>query len=536
MSPSILRRLVLLAPALATSALPGAGGAQGPAPDRPALIVFITVDQLRADYIDRFGARLTGGLARMARGGALYTNAFQDHAVTETAPGHSVVLSGRFPRSTGIVSNAAGVLDPQSPLLTSRDAPASPFRFRGSVLMDWLRAHDQRSRGLSISRKDRGAIFPMGRAKQSVFWYATTNGEFTTSRYYADTLPTWVRALNARRSAQQLAGRAWTLSRPASEYPEPDSVAIENEGVRVTFPHVLPTDTARLFSEIVYTPFIDELTAAAALEGVQALQLGRGPQTDLLAVSLSGSDYVGHRYGPDSREVHDHMLRLDRTLGTFIDSLYALRDSSTIVIALSADHGVTAFPEITAARTGGAPARYDLAPAVRAMRANLRAAGVDTTAVSLDGGMVFVHRERFRHAGVDPDPILSRFAAEVRRIPHIARVDRVRDLAARDTTRDQVARRWARMIPDDSPVEWLITPRAGAYPRAYTSAMHGEPYDDDARVPVIFYGPWFTPARHRQRVLVADIAPTLARVAGVRPTERLDGRVRTEALSSRVPR
>jgi predicted AlkP superfamily pyrophosphatase or phosphodiesterase len=314
-------------------------------------------------------------------------------------------------------------------------------------------------------------------------------------------------------------------------------VAIENRGAGVTFPHVLPTDTTRLFTEVVYTPFIDELTAAAALAGVQAMELGRGPQTDLLAVSLSGSDYVGHRYGPDSREVHDNMLRLDRTLGTFIDSLYALRDSSTIVFALSADHGVTSFPEVAAARTGRAPARYDLAPAVRTLRASLRAAGVDTLgAVSLDGGLVFVDREHFRRAGVNPDPILARFAAEVRRMPLIARVDRVRDITARDTVRDQVMRRWARMIPADSPVEWVITARHGAYPRTYTSAMHGEPYDDDAKVPVIFYGPWFKAGRYRQRALVADIAPTLARVAGVPPTERLDGRVRAEALSASVPR
>src|SRR4051812_35889644 len=150
-------------------------------PPRPTLVVFITVDQMRSDYVDRWASQLTGGLARLGKQGAFFTNAFQDHAVTETAPGHSVTLSGRFPRSTGILRNTAGVEDPQAPLLSSRDLPASPYRFRGSVLMDWVRTRDQRSRGLSISRKDRGAILPMGRAKQNVFWYATSNGEFTTS-------------------------------------------------------------------------------------------------------------------------------------------------------------------------------------------------------------------------------------------------------------------------------------------------------------------------------------------------------------------
>src|SRR6476620_9338349 len=106
---------------------------------------------------------------------------------------------------------------------------------------------------------------------------------------------------------------------------------------------------------------MDRLTLDAALEGLQALELGRGPQTDLLAISLSTTDYVGHRYGPDSREQHDNILRLDRALASFIDSLYRLRDSSTIVVALTADHGVSSFPELAAARAGRAPPpRYDV--------------------------------------------------------------------------------------------------------------------------------------------------------------------------------
>src|SRR5215204_7337673 len=122
-----------------------AQNAQVPAaPSTPSLLVFITVDQMRPDYFSRFEPQLTGGLARLYRGGAFFTNAFHDHAVTETAPGHSVTMAGRFPRSTGILGNDAGVEDPRSPLLTSRDAPASPYRFRGSVLIDWIRQRDPR--------------------------------------------------------------------------------------------------------------------------------------------------------------------------------------------------------------------------------------------------------------------------------------------------------------------------------------------------------------------------------------------------------
>jgi hypothetical protein len=505
-----------------------------PAADRPRLVVFLTVDQMRADYVDRWASQLGGGLKRLSTRGAFFTNAFQDHGVTETAPGHSVTLSGRFPRSTGILRNTAGVEDRQTPLVTSSDPGASPYRFRGSTLIDWIRTRDARARALSISRKDRGAILPMGRAKQNVFWYATSNGEFTTSRYYADTLPRWIRDVNARRVPQRMAGSSWTLLRDAREYAEPDSVPIENGGRNVTFPHVLSANADTAAADFVATPWMDELTLAAALEGVRALELGRGPQTDVLAVSLSATDYIGHRYGPDSREQHDNILRLDRSLGAFIDSLYKLRDSSTIVFALTADHGVTSYPELVAERAGRpAPPRYDLQPAVAGLRSALRVNHVDTTAVSLDGPLVYVDRSAFATARVDPEPILRRFADVVRASPGIARVDRVRDLAWRDSAHDAVTRRWLHMIPPDAPVEYVVTPREGAYPARTTIAEHGLPYDDDAHVPVIFYGPWFRAGRFAERALVADMAPTLASVIGVPPTERVDGRVLTRALAAR---
>ena len=526
-----MRRFALLL--ALTAAVPAASHAQylRPPADRPRLVVFLTVDQFRADYLDRWAPQLTGGLGRLSKQGSFFTNAFQDHAVTETAPGHSVTMSGRFPRSTGITSNTSGVLDPQAPLLTSRDAPASPYRFRGSVLIDWIRARDSRARALSISRKDRGAILPLGRAKQSVFWYATSNGAFTTSRYYADTLPEWIQRVNARRVPQKLAGQSWTLLLPQSAYPEPDTVVNEHNGRDFTFPHVMSTDTVRAAADLPYTPWMDPLTLAAALEGLQALDLGRGPQTDILAVSLSATDYIGHTYGPDSREQHDNVLRLDRALGAFIDSLFKLRDSSTIVFALTADHGVTPYPELVAQRTGKpAPARYDLSPAVNGLRSALRQFHVDTTAVTLDGSLVSVDRAAFVRAGVDPAPILLRFANVVRSAPGIARVDRVRDLAGRDTVHDAVTRRWVHMIPPDSPVEYVITPREGAYPVGATIAEHGMPSDADAHVPVVFYGPWFRAARFTERALVADMAPTLAHVVGVPPTEPLDGRILLRAI------
>jgi arylsulfatase A-like enzyme len=160
----------------------------------------------------------------------------------------------------------------------------------------------------------------------------------------------------------------------------------------------------------------------------------------------------------------------------------------------------------------------------------LHQANVDTTAVTLDGPIVSVDRVAFATARVDPEAILRRFVDAVRSTPGIARVDRVRDLAGRDTVRDAVTRRWLHMIPPDASVEYVVTPREGAYPAGATIAEHGAPYDADAHVPVIFYGPWFRAARFSDRALVADMAPTLADVIGVPPTERLDGHALRQAI------
>src|SRR5256712_9187862 len=274
------------------------GAVPGPvaAPPQPKLLVVITVDQLRPDYLDRYRTQLNGGLAMLVKQGADFTEAYQDHAVTETAPGHSTILSGRWPAHTGIIRNTAGVQDSAAPLIGIAGPGASPARFRGTELFDWLQAAEPKARALSVSRKDRGAILPIGRARQQVYWYQS--GFFTTSRYYADSLPLWVRQFNGRRIPFRAAGTVWTLLLPERAYPEPDSEPYENGGRDVTFPHRLPADSALAALASAGIPAMDSLTLAFALEGVRTLGLGGRGATDLLAVSLSTTDAVGHGYGP----------------------------------------------------------------------------------------------------------------------------------------------------------------------------------------------------------------------------------------------
>lgn len=493
-----------------------------PAWPRPTLVVFLTVDQMRADYFSRFAPQLSGGLGRLYRDGAVFLNGWQDHAITETAPGHASTLSGRFPRSTGIVMNSAGVLDPQAPMLDGGGSPASPFRFRGTTLTDWMRMADPRTRALSVSRKDRGAILPMGRAKQSVYWYST-NGAFMTSTYYADTLPTWVRQFNDRRLPQSMAGRRWELALPASSYPERDDVKAESEGRDYVFPHVLSDSVPLAVRGLTEFPWMDEITLSFALAGVRALDLGAGPQPDVLAVSLSTTDAIGHRYGPDSREIHDQLIRLDRSLGAFLDTLFTMRDSTRVIIALTADHGVTPLPDAGIAGRPAGAHRVTADSVLAAIRNGLRQRGVDTNTVRFQEGVFSVDRVALRRVGTNADSVAHRFAIGVRKVAGVARADEVSALARADTVHDTVARRWLHTLIPGSDAAVVVTLAPYDVWGPWTIAMHGQPSDLDARVPIIFYGAPFRPGRQTANARVVDMAPTLAWVLGVSPAERTDG-------------
>lgn len=502
--------------------------AQAPVtPARPSLVVLITIDQFRNDYLERFAGQLSGGLGRLSRGGAWFTNAHHDHAITETAPGHATLLAGRFPRSTGIMTNRAGVDDDASMLIAGGVGPgASPRRFQGTTLVDWMTAQDPQSRALSVSTKDRAAILPIGRSRADVYWYSP-DGRFVTSRYYRDSLPAWVVAWNKRELPQSFAGRSWELLLPPAAYPEPDTVHAEGETGN-TFPHIVPDDPANAASLVRGTPFIDDITLSFALHGVQSLALGGGAHTDLLAISLSGTDFIGHRYGPDSREIHDQVVRVDRALGSFLDSLYRLRDSASITIVVTADHGVGTIPELAPATMRPTPTRVTLQGLLPGVRAGLLASHVDTMALDIDQQIVLVDRAAFAKVGANADSALDAFAVAARIIPGVLRVDRFRALLA-DTLRDPIARRWAHQFPATVAIELVVTLTPLSTWRG-NIASHGSPYDYDSHVPLIFSGAGVRSGRYPEFVRTVDLAPTLARLAGVRPTERLDGVALTAAI------
>ena len=495
-----------------------------------SLVVLLAIDQMRPDYFERWRAQFTGGLGRIRAQSAFFPHGLENHANTETAPGHSTMLSGREPTHTGIVSNDRGVPDPIASLIGSSGPGASPRRFIGTTLFDWMLAKNPGSRVLSVSRKDRGAILPVGRALGSVFWYS--DGGFTTSHYYADTLPGWVRDFNARQGADALAGTQWELLRPESEYAEPDSMPFEHGGGDFTFPHAFPATAKEVRAQLSSFPWMDSLTLAFALDGVRSLSLGNGNATDLLSISLSTTDAVGHAYGPDSREMHDHLLHLDKWLGVFLDSLGALVPEDRMVLALTSDHGVTSFPEYLASVKHVTAGRISLDDVARTMSAELTARYHADFAIDFGNGLLAADTAALRARGLDIDSLANAVAARLQGRSGIKRMYTPRMLT-RASARDVDAVRWRNAVPPD--VGWLVCVVAKpnfVWSSGKLSAEHGTLNDDDVRVPIAFMGARIAPKTLQYSARTVDIAPTLAAYIGVRPTERLDGQLLAGVSSS----
>jgi arylsulfatase A-like enzyme len=287
---------------------------------------------------------------------------------------------------------------------------------------------------------------------------------------------------------------------------------------------------------------MDQVTLDAALAGVHALNLGGGRTTDILAVSLSTTDAIGHRYGPDSRELHDQILRLDRSLGAFFDSLFRIRNRNEIVIALTADHGLTPFPEVHVHDPNRGAIRVNPGPLLEGVSRSLGNAGVQGPGYSyvsgvysgngftFDGGVLELDRPALLAARISQDSLVLTLRNEFLKLPGVARVNRITELQQRDTVRDRIGRRWLHMFSNEDKAALVVTLSPYNYWFGGTLAEHGSPNDSDAHVPIVFYGPWVKPGRYSEFARVVDMAPTLAAVAHVAPQEKLDGHVLRNAL------
>jgi arylsulfatase A-like enzyme len=501
---------VVLGVSLAVPAQSQPGPAAQP-PGTPKLVVAIVIDQFRYDYLTRFRSEYTGGLKRMLDAGANFTNARYLHVPTLTAPGHSTFLSGATPALSGIIANewwdrttgaqVTSVSDTGTRLLGADGVGSSPRRMLQSTLGDELKASGKGGKVIGISIKDRSAILPVGHTADAAYWIDAGSGNFVSSTYYFNALPAWVTSVNDAHPADRYAGREWLN-------------------------HKMPKAGAALYDEIERTPYGNELIQQFALRALAAEKLGAGAKTDILAVSYSSNDYVGHRYGPDSEEVHDMALRVDKQVGELLQAAEAQAGAGNVLAVLTADHGVAPLPEVSQKRKmpGG---RLD---------ANQMRAAVEAELVAKFGGSHWV--AFFGEAGVylnlvpgvNPAEAENAAANALRAYPHISRVYTHTQLENGEVPADDVGTRLRNGFNSARSASVLFVVEPYWIVRGPIGTTHGTPYGYDTHVPMLFLGAGIKPGRYNANVAPNDIAPTLATLLDIETPSGSVGRVLAEML------
>jgi Type I phosphodiesterase / nucleotide pyrophosphatase len=534
---------------------------------RPRLVLLIAVDQFRYDYLERFGDLFVeGGLRRLQREGASWVNANYDHVPTETAPGHATMMTGAWPSETGIVGNewyernaegdggrrVANTEDAGVKLLGGgdRERGSSPRRLLASTVGDELRLADRRAKVIGISLKDRSAIHPAGRLANAAYWYSAETGRMITSDYYMRELPEWVASFNATPPGAKYRGQAWRrlledeaeyLRRAGPDDPEWEWKPIKAERATSVFPHQLPDVADRkLFDEFQSTPFANEALVDFAREAIAREGLGADEMTDVLTVSFSSNDFVGHRFGPYSQEVMDITLRTDRQIAALLEAVEQRVGLRNTVVAFTADHGVGPVPEHSdSLRLPGLRIRQDDVKAKvkealreRFARANdSRNRGEDYfLEFTAKNGNVYLNLEALRRDGV-PREEAERVACEgALRVAGFARCyTRTQLERGAIPPADDIARRVLHGYNPRRNGDAVVVPQSFNLIVSYT-ADHYSPYSYDTHVPVIIMGGGVAPGRYAQAASPADIAPTLAHLLRAERPSNAVGRVLLEAI------
>jgi len=534
----MLRRLTTLWMLLA--ALPALAA---PPPVKPKLYVVIAMDQFSAALYAEYRDRFTGGLKRLGEG-AVFPSAYQSHAATETCPGHSVLLTGRHPAATGIIANswydratkksAYCVYDADSRVPQRDGQPRGPANLTATTFGEWLKVANPASRNIAVSAKDRAAITMAGRDNDGVFWWDDENG-FTTyvprGSSDLDRLEP-VAAFNAAYFAswKKAGAPGWGKADarcPANAAPDMfGAVTIDHRLPPAGWspvPHFIDFGTPDFKKRLRASPAMDRVTLALAASLVDRFKLGRGPAPDVLSISLSATDYVGHRYGSQGPEMCQHLMEVDAALGGFIAKIDALH--VPVVFVLTADHGSVDAAERTAER--GVPAlRISPDKIAAEVSASVRARlGLDFDPLAGGGEQIVIAGPPERRAAIEAATL-----AALRARPEVyAAFSRAEVLAAmppRGKPADEltIAERYA--LSTDAvrsgDIQVVFQPYAtfGA-PQAEgdTVAGHGSAWNYDRRVPLLFWWPGVAAGGGFEQPLpveTTDIAPTLAALAGVK--------------------
>ena len=558
---------VLIAAGLAMLTI---GSAWAQTPERPVrLVLQITVDQLRADLIDRYSAGFgDGGFRRLLDAGLIYTNAHHRHANTETVVGHTTLATGTDPAVHGMVANvwldritgelAYNVQDADYPLVgkgggvdakteidpTQRLATTqgrSPRSIQTTTISDEITlslGSDAKVFGVSI--KDRGAITMAGHTG-TAYWFSKSGGRMVTSTFYMDDYPDWVRAWNEKGVPASYANSSWELLGDSSTYlfGEADDAPWETDfpGFGRTFPHPYgPADGKYFTTLLTLTPAGDEIVLDFARELVAAESIGADDVTDYLSISFSSTDYVGHFFGASSLESEDNLHRLDRSLADLFEYIDEQVGLDRTLVVLSADHGASEAPGyLKSLRIGGNYFKFDEIDRSDAI-ANLKAEfGIAQELVErFFQPYLYLSREAIKKHGLDYGEVSRKVAEELRKFPGIAYAVSSHDLRAGNVARTPITEAVLANFHEDRSGDiyvvfephWFVADFDGQS----VTGSHGSPWAYDSHVPVILMGPRIKPSRIGRRIETVDVAPTIAAYLRVRHPSGTRGRVLQEAL------
>jgi predicted AlkP superfamily pyrophosphatase or phosphodiesterase len=529
----VLPTVVLLLSGCASAARESPSAPVAPVTEAPRvpLVVILVVDQMRADYFDLYGAHFTAGLKRLSDEGARFPRAAYPYLNTVTCAGHSTIGTGALPYRHGMVLNAWWDRTTARSQPCTSDPSEKNIAYTGTVtggesadallvppLGEQIRAAGGQT--VAMSLKPRSAITMAGKHPTAVVWFHERAG-WTTSSAFTEAPVEWLKAYFDANPFGNDRGKVWNLLLPPASYTGEDDAPGERmpSGWSRVFPHELGAPPEQFNTHWQRSPFADEYLGRLAAHAIDRLNLGRGQGTDFLSVSFSTLDLAGHQYGPASHEVQDVLFRLDRTIGTLLDHLDARVGRGRYVVALSADHGVAPLPE----QSGG-----------KRQPSSEIVATIDAALAPFFGPGKYVAHTVYTDLYLAPGiydrlkrtPVASKAVLEaLRAMPGIAHAFRADDLdgpSARSSN-DPALRAAALNYYAPRSGDLIVVPEKN-WLLSTAATTHGTLYPYDQQVPVIFFGAGVTPGVFDTPATPADIAPTLAAIAGVR-FEATDGKV-----------
>jgi predicted AlkP superfamily pyrophosphatase or phosphodiesterase len=505
---------------------------------KPSLIVFISVDQMRADYFERFDHSFSGGLRKLYRQGVFYSNADLNYASSVTCLGHVTLSTGAYPKTSGIIDNEW--IDPKThtKMYCAEDTLAeavngegggvSPVNVLTTAIGDWLHASSNQSKVFAASGKDRAAIMMGGKHPNGVFWYDRKTGRMVSSSYYGKQTPSWVRSFNDSDWIGRHLPAAWEKILPDSFYTVlgPDDFSAEYHwGGSSSFPHKF--SPAKKHEQALTSPYVDFLLIDFALRAVEEEKLGQRGVPDLLCLSFSDLDFIGHAFGPNSHETFDQLIRLDGALGSLFDKLHTIVGGQNLLIVLSADHGVLPLPEYLQQFSKTAARRIMYQTGVKAKIDSLNEAvknewGMGSPLFTQNG---FLNYTGALAVGKDSLAVESKVRSAVHAIDGLEEIYFRRELAGTGNSQMPYLEKFRRSFYSPRGEDYQVRFSENAIVTSGTTGTsHGSVYSYDTHVPITFWAPGIRPEKVTRKVFTVDIAPTLAKILEIPYPSSVDGR------------